>query len=475
MGRRATSAGGSMAAEWPSFFMHIAAGPGRAYTAVPFEIEEDGRACRYNLRLLQADQFVVSEQVLLRDLPSEVSPAEQRRYVLEQLEAWLPNGPDEATLLALRVQAGKLPLSRLQVAARCGYGPAGAALSRLSQAGLPTTQTSDYPAQSLLVDLAAHDGALATVALCAMLVDLATRLPGERLPEAAAPALAALASWQAQPDASSVQAATAALTLLPPAEAGRYRPAIYRALERAVDSLSPPHAAEGLVAALRHALDWASGANLPYRFAALEALLVPTACRAVLATCLGYAAQLPAPEIPAASRFEVVTQTHDHGDIYELEQDTIYYVVDRRTGQAVMEFRGHDYSTYDGTWQHQSSSGVASVTVSADGTHVLVREAGAEQRLPIPGSEAPPPPASEPAKPTAPPKSRRSRRRRGAQTKSEPSGPECPRCGGRDRTACVQTDLLEGSLEFYYLVHTEVRYHYHCAGCKTDWSETAYL
>ena len=67
-------------------------------------------------------------------------------------------------------------------------------------------------------------------------------------------------------------------------------------------------------------------------------------------------ASLPTPEIPAASRFEVVTQTHDHGDIYELEQDTIYYVVDRRTGQAVMEFRSRDSSTYDGTWQHQSSS-----------------------------------------------------------------------------------------------------------------------
>lgn len=452
--------------------MHIAAGPGRAYTAFPFEIEEDGRACRYNLRILQADQFVTSEQVRLRDLPSGVSPAEQRRYVLEQLEAWLQNGPDEATLLALRVQAGKLPLSRLQVAARCGYGPAGAALSRLSPAGLPGTQAADGPAQSLLVDLAALDAELSTVALSAMLVDLATRLPDERLPEAAAPTLAALAAWQAQPDEASVQAATAALTLLPPTEAGRYRPAIYRALERAVESLSPPHGAAGLVAALRHALDWASGADLPYRFAALEILLVPAACRAVLATCLGYAASLPTPEIPAVSRFEVVTQTHDHGDIYELEQDTIYYVVDRRTGQAVMEFRSRDYSTYDGTWQHQSASGVAGVTVCADGTHVRVVQDGAERRLPIPGSEALPPPASEASSPT---KSRHSRRRRKTQATSEPSGPECPRCGGRDRTACVATDLLEGSLEYYHLVHTEVRYHYHCAGCNTDWSETAYL
>lgn len=472
MGRRATSAGGSMAAEWPSFFMHIAAGPGRAYTAVPFEVAEDGRACRYNLRLLQADQFVTSEQVLLRDLPSEVSPAEGRRYVLEQLEAWLPNGPDEATLLALRVQAGKLPLSRLQVAARCGYDPAATALSRLSAAGLPVTQATDGPAQRLLADLAALDGGLAAVALCAMLVDLATRLPAERLPEAAAPTLAALAAWQAQPDEASVQAATAALTLLPAAEPGRYRPSIYRALECAVESLSPPHPAAGLVAALRHALDWASGADLPYRFAALETLLVPAACRAVLATCLGYVASLPTPEIPAASRFEVVTQTHDHGDIYELEQDTIYYVVDRRTGQAVMEFRSRDSSTYDGTWQHQSSSGVASVTVSAAGTHVRVVEDGAERLLPIPGIEDPVPPASGPPSPT---KSRRSRRRRKTQAASEPTGPECPRCGGRDRTACVATDLLEGSLEYYYLVHTEVRYHYHCAGCKTDWSETAYL
>ena len=83
------------------------------------------------------------------------------------------------------------------------------------------------------------------MALCAMLVDLATRLPAERLPEAAAPTLAALAAWQAQPDEASVQAATAALTLLPAAEPGRYRPSIYRALECAVESLSPPHPPRG--------------------------------------------------------------------------------------------------------------------------------------------------------------------------------------------------------------------------------------
>ena len=49
---------------------------GTGFHRRPFEVAEDGRACRYNLRLLQADQFVTSEQVLLRDLPSEVSPAE---------------------------------------------------------------------------------------------------------------------------------------------------------------------------------------------------------------------------------------------------------------------------------------------------------------------------------------------------------------------------------------------------------------
>lgn len=461
-----------MAIEWPSFFMHIAAGPGRAFSAVPFIVEDGGQTCRYNLRLLQAGEFVTREIVRLSGLPESASPVEQRRYVLEKLEAWVQAGPSESDLLALRVGAGKLSLAGLQAAALCGYGPALQALTTCQPPGLAAAEATYNPGLQFLRRLAACDAKLGAVALCAMLLDLYDRVPESHKADDLAVVLAALAAWQVQPDETAVQAATVAIGLLPPVQAGRWRPPIYPALEQAALALSPPHAVEALAGSLRHALDWASSTDLPHRFGALEALLLPAAYAAVLATCLGYPARLPEVAIPARERYQIVTQTRDHGDVYELEQDTTYYIVDRRSGKSVMSFTSSDFSTYNGTWEHQSSSGVCSVGLAEDGRHVRVREAGQERLIPIPGAEEP---AASPQSPKPASGTGRSRRRRKAEAASQPSGPECPRCGHTDTTTCTETELLEGSLEYYYLVHTEVRYHYHCAECETDWSEDAYL
>lgn len=459
-----------MAFEWPSYFMEIAVGPGRAFTAVPFLVEDDGQTCRYNVRLLQGGDFVTNEPVVLRGVPTAATPAEQRRDVFERLATWVAAGPSEADLLALRVQANKLSLARVQAAALCGYPPARTAYARLQPPGLPEEETSDDPGTHFLRRLAACDAELSAVALCAMLHDLHGRMPDERRSDEVAGVLAALAAWATQPNSTAAQAVTAALGRLPPPEAGRYRSPIYPALERAAEALSPPHAVASLIASLRHALDWACSADLPYRFGALAQRLLPAAQGAVLATCLGYRAQLPAPGLTAEERYEIVTQTRDHGDIYELEQDTTYYIVDRRTGQAVLEFRSHDFSTYNGTWEHQSSAGVSSVEITADGRHVRVCEGGSERLVSIPGSADPVATAPQPSA-----RKRRPRRRRPAETQPPASGPECPRCARCDTTQCTQTDLLEGSLEYYHLVHTEVRYHYHCSACNTDWADTAYL
>lgn len=477
-----------MASEWPSFFMHIAAGPGRAFSAVPLDEDPGGKRCRYNVRLLQAGEFVQREIVSVSGLPRDATPAAQRRYVLESIERWLQTAASEADLLALRVQAGKLPLGRLLAAALCGYPPAEQARQRC-QATLPeTSAASSEPAQELLRQLAAlgPDGAgLAVGALIAMLHDLYLRLPERFQSPEIATTLAALLAWRQQPDETSRQAVSAALSLLPAAQGGRYRSPIYPALEQLAAALSPPHTVAPLVAVLRLALNWASSAELPYRFGRLEALLLPAGQRDVLASCLGYPAQLPVVELPVEQRYEVVTQTHSHGDIYELEEDTTYFIVDRQSGIAVMEFRSSDFSTYDGSWVHQSSSGVTSVAITADGRHVRVRQQGQESLHAIPDKEAPAAAPSTPSTPKAATAAteepvagggkRRGRRRRQGKAKSAPSGPECPRCGSCQRTECTQTDLLEGSLEYYYLVHTEVRYHYHCADCGTDWAEDAYL
>lgn len=460
-----------MAIEWPSYFMHIDVGPGRAFTAVPFLSEADGQTCRYNLRLLQAHEFVVNEPVAVSGVPGSAPPAEQRRYVFERLRAWVEAGPTEADLLALRVQARKLPLAKLQAAALCGYEPARTAFARCQPPGLADAETRDDAATHFLRRLSACDAELAAVALCAMLRDLYSRMPEGGKSDEIVVALAALAAWAASPGASGVQAATVAIGLLPQPQAGRYRPSIYPALERALEALAPPHPVEPLLASLRHALDWASSTDLPYRFGALASQLLPAAYAAVLATCLGYPARLPTQNPSGKDRYEIVTQTRDHGDIYELEQDTTYYIVDRRSGQAILQFVSSDFSTYDGTWQHQSSSGVSSVEITADGRHVRVSEGGQERLVPIPDSDETPA-AIDPA-PAAKKKGRR--RRRKAQSEPPPSGPECPRCARRDTTGCTDTVCLEGSLEYYHLVHTEVRYHYHCSACNTDWAEEAYL
>ncbi|MBU0554184.1 hypothetical protein KKF91_08480 [Myxococcota bacterium] len=43
----------------------------------------------------------------------------------------------------------------------------------------------------------------------------------------------------------------------------------------------------------------------------------------------------------------------------------------------------------------------------------------------------------------------------------------CPRCGGAARY--LGSEVLEGSLEWYHVVHTEVDHHLKCASCAYAW------
>ncbi|MBM4346410.1 MAG: hypothetical protein FJ100_23790 [Deltaproteobacteria bacterium] len=78
----------------------------------------------------------------------------------------------------------------------------------------------------------------------------------------------------------------------------------------------------------------------------------------------------------ATPRLTVRAQSYSHGDLYELEEDTIWTVSDR--GTPVWQFRGGDSYDYDGSgWAGPTGShGVDEVVVAADGAHVLVREGG---------------------------------------------------------------------------------------------------
>ncbi len=46
----------------------------------------------------------------------------------------------------------------------------------------------------------------------------------------------------------------------------------------------------------------------------------------------------------------------------------------------------------------------------------------------------------------------------------------CPQCKKRGQVNYTGTDLIEGSLEYYHLVHTEVDHHLHCTGCGKTWA-----
>lgn len=51
---------------------------------------------------------------------------------------------------------------------------------------------------------------------------------------------------------------------------------------------------------------------------------------------------------------------------------------------------------------------------------------------------------------------------------------ECPECK-HDEMLWIERILIEGSLEHYHLMHTEVDDVYECEKCKHSWKEFRYL
>lgn len=52
----------------------------------------------------------------------------------------------------------------------------------------------------------------------------------------------------------------------------------------------------------------------------------------------------------------------------------------------------------------------------------------------------------------------------------QPLAGSCPECGSEGQLRYTGTTVLEGSLEHYHLVHTEVEHHLACRACGRDWT-----
>ena len=90
----------------------------------------------------------------------------------------------------------------------------------------------------------------------------------------------------------------------------------------------------------------------------------------------------------AAPRWQVVVEEGPpHGGLHELEVDTTHRVLDRRTGEVVLEVRGEYSASFgdDGNWGPGETSGAVKVEISADQTTAVVHGAdGSARRFRLP-------------------------------------------------------------------------------------------
>ena len=101
----------------------------------------------------------------------------------------------------------------------------------------------------------------------------------------------------------------------------------------------------------------------------------------VVAEWLGAPLALP----PDPPRWRIEASGYSHGDLFELEQDTIWTVVDALTGAPLWEFRGGTSHVLEGgQWSATGSHGCDEVILAPDGRHVLVRDGNEVTCRPLP-------------------------------------------------------------------------------------------
>ena len=91
---------------------------------------------------------------------------------------------------------------------------------------------------------------------------------------------------------------------------------------------------------------------------------------------------------PDPARYRIKVSSDSHGDLFELEQDTVWTVVDESSGKPLWEFRGGTSHVLEaGSWSVAiGSHGCDEVVLGADGLHVLVRDSGEVTCHPLPGA-----------------------------------------------------------------------------------------
>jgi hypothetical protein len=94
-------------------------------------------------------------------------------------------------------------------------------------------------------------------------------------------------------------------------------------------------------------------------------------------------------EAEPESRYEIVVRPGPpRGDLFELEQRTIYQVVDRLSGDVVLAFESlmeASLSRDTGLWDHHHQTGVAAIRVAADESTVVVTyHDGRIETIPLP-------------------------------------------------------------------------------------------
>lgn len=89
------------------------------------------------------------------------------------------------------------------------------------------------------------------------------------------------------------------------------------------------------------------------------------------------------------NRYRIETEEgNPHGDLYEMEITTYFYVIDTHTEKAIMTFTGEYFTTLgdNGGWNDGSYTGVTDVKFSEDGMSVIVYSSDKDlpEHIPLP-------------------------------------------------------------------------------------------
>src|SRR5262245_35916336 len=109
---------------------------------------------------------------------------------------------------------------------------------------------------------------------------------------------------------------------------------------------------------------------------------------AIVPPRLGLPVAPPPRWLPPLCDYRVQMVQVDVADrLLEVELDTTWEVVDRRSGAVLLSFEGHYSTTVDAGWGGGGWSGVADVRLAPDGRAVLVDEGpGPPRVVKIPGA-----------------------------------------------------------------------------------------